>query len=523
MRSASQASDVIVIGAGVNGLICATLLAQARRRVTVVEAEAHAGGACKTIELVAGHRVSGLAHLIGPLDAQLMKSLRLHRFGLTLSAKNISTIAMSPDGRHITLDGDLRHTAQALAVHSQADAKAWSHYDGRLRKAAQQIERWVQGVPGGAAEQAKAGLFGGRATSKNGALDAEVASFIDASIAEVLDAEFETPLLKGALAFDAVLGSALPPRARGTALLAAMRRAINADTTEGYVHPQGGAGAFTSALLKAAEGAGVRVKLNARVRHLLFDNGRVAGVELQTGEAMHAATVVSSLDPKTTLLQFGASRHLPLAMKRRLNGFRVEGCTAKVNLALAGLPSFKGIDKRLLKERLILCTGIDQLERSFAAYEQGSFSPDPVMEITIPSTHDTTLSAGQHVLSAHVFYVPKNLASGSWDKAKANLMSCVGGVLRQYAPELPDMILAADVFVPRDIEAMAGTVGGHWHGGDLSLDQLGLMRPAVGLSRYETPVPGLFLCGAGTHPAGGITGINARNAASVVLAAEVRA
>ncbi len=522
MRSVSSQNDVIVIGAGVNGLICAALLAQGRRRVTVVEAEAHAGGACKTIELVAGHRVSGLAHLIGPLDAQVMKSLRLHRFGLTLSAKQISTVALSPDGRHIPLGGDLRQTAQALGAHSQADAKAWSHYDGRLRKAAQQIERWVQGVPGGSAEQAKAGLFGGRAGQKNGALDAEVQSFLDASIAEVLDAEFETPLLKGALAFDAVLGNALPPRARGTALLAAMRRAIHADTTEGLVHPQGGAGAFTSALLKAAEGAGVRVRLNARVRHLLFDNGRVAGVELQTGEAMHATTVVSSLDPKTTLLQFGAERHLPLAMKRRLRGFRVEGCTAKVNLALAGLPSFKGIDKKLLKERLILCSGIDQLERSFAAYEQGTFSADPVMEITIPSTHDTTLSAGQHVLSAHVFYVPKNLSSGSWEQAKANLMSCVGAVLRQYAPELPDMILAADVFVPRDIEAMAGTVGGHWHGGDLSLDQLGLLRPAVGLSRHETPVPGLFLCGAGTHPMGGITGINARNAASAVLGAEVR-
>jgi phytoene dehydrogenase-like protein len=180
------------------------------------------------------------------------------------------------------------------------------------------------------------------------------------------------------------------------------------------------------------------------------------------------------------------------------------------------------MDKKLLKERLILCSGIDQLERSFAAYEQGTFSADPVMEITLPSTHDTTLSAGQHVLSAHVFYVPKNLAAGSWDKAKANLMSCVGAVLRQYAPELPDMILAADVFVPRDIEAMAGTAGAHWHGGDLSLDQLGLLRPAAGLSRYETPVPGLFLCGAGTHPMGGITGINARNAANVVLGAEAR-
>jgi phytoene dehydrogenase-like protein len=299
-----------------------------------------------------------------------------------------------------------------------------------------------------------------------------------------------------------------------------MKRALNAETTDGLVHPQGGAGAFTAALMKAAEGAGVRVRLNARVRNLVFDGAKIAGVALSNGDVMHAGTVVSSLDPKTTLTTLGAERHLPLGLKRSLRGFRADGCVAKVNLALSGLPTFKGIDKKLLRERLILCSGIEQLERSFAAYEQGTFSADPVMEVTIPSTHDTTLSTGQHVLSAQVFYVPKTLATGSWEKAKANLMSCVGAILRQYAPDLPEMILAADVFVPGDVEAMAGVVGGHWHGGDLSLDQLGLMRPVLGLGRYETPVAGLFLCGAGTHPTGAITGINARNAAQAVLAAQ---
>lgn len=514
-------ADVVVIGAGVNGLVCATLLAQAKRRVVVLEAQGHVGGACTTIELVAGHRVSMLTHLIGPLDAQVMKALRLNRFGLQLTAKQISTVALSPDGRHVVMDGDLRHTAQAIGAYSQSDAKAWAHYDARMRKAAQQLEKWVQGAPGAGLEPAKGGLFGGRAAQKGGAvLDAETAALLDGSIAEVLDGEFETPVIKGALAFDAVLGSALPPRAKGTAMLAAMRRALNAETTEGLVHPQGGAGAFTAALAKSAEASGARVRLNARVRHLLFDGARVAGVELENGDTVHAPVVVSSLDPKTTLLSLGAARHLPLGMKRALGGYRMEGSTAKVNLALSGLPSFKGIDKKLLRERLIVCTGIDQLEHAFAAYEQGQFPAEPAMEITIPSTHDTTLSHGQHVLSAHVLYVPRTLSQGSWEKGKTELMSRVGAVLRQYAPELPDMILAADVFTPGDMETMAGVAGGHWHGGDLSLHQLGPLRPLAGMSRYETPVAGLFLCGAGTHPCGGVTGINGRNASQAVLASE---
>jgi phytoene dehydrogenase-like protein len=513
-------ADIVVIGAGVNGLVCAALLAQARKRVVVVEAQAHPGGACTTIELVAGHRVSMLAHLLGPIDAGVMRALRLNRHGLTLTAKNIATVALSPDGRHIVLDGDLRHTAQQLGAYSQADAKAWAHYDQRMRKAAQQLEKWVHGAPGAAGEAAKGGLFAGRAGAKNGhALDAELAAYLDGSIAEVLDGEFETPLLKGVLAFDAVLGNALPPRAKGTALLAAMKRAINAETTEGLVHPQGGAGAFTAALMKSAEASGARVRLNARVTRLMFEGSRVAGVELVNGDTVHAPVVVSSLDPKTTLLALGGERMLPIGMKRSLRGYRMEGCTAKVNLALSGLPSFKGIDRKLIGQRLIICNGIDHLEQAFAAFEQGTFPAEPAMEITIPSTHDTTLSHGQHVLSAHVLYVPKVLAQGSWETAKTELMSRVGAVLRQYAPELPDMILAADVFTPRDIEAMTATPDAHWHGGDLSLDQLGSLRPLGGMSRYETPVPGLFLCGAGTHPMGGVTGINGRNASQAVLAA----
>ena len=168
---------------------------------------------------------------------------------------------------------------------------------------------------------------------------------------------------------------------------------------------------------------------------------------------------------------------------------------------------------------MIVCPSIDYLERAFTAFEQGAYAPELALEITIPSTHDPSLAvANQHVLSAYVLYTPYALASGSWEKAKPDLISRVGATLRQYAPDLPDLILAADVFVPPDIEAQAGNFAGHWHGGDLSLDQLGPLRPAPGLSRHETPIAGLYLCGAGTHPCGCVTGINGLNAADAVLA-----
>lgn len=520
MRSAPGAeADVVVIGAGVNGLVCAALLAQAKRRVILLEALDHVGGACTTTDLVAGHRISTFAHLVGPLDAALMKTLRLQRFGLQFSAKKVATIALSPDARHVVLDGDLRHTAQTLALHSASDAKAWPQFDGRLRKAAKQLERWVQTPPGGPFDAARNKPSTARAAAKAGGLDAEMAAFLDGSVGDLLDAEFESPLVKGALAFDAVLGSGLGPRSHGTALLAALRLALDSETTDGLAHPQGGAGAVTGALAKAAEAAGVRIRLKSRVAHLLFDFDRVVGVELANGAAIYAPIVVSSLDAKTTLIGLGGERYLPLGLKRRLRGLRVEGCVSKVNLALGNLPTFKGLDRKALKERLIICPSMEHLERAFAAHEQGAFSPDPAMEIIIPSMHDTTLAtAGHHVLSANVLYTPYRLASGSWDDAKKALVARVGAALRQYAPDLPDLILAADVYTPPEIEAFAGSPGGHWHGGDLALDRLGPLRPLSALGRYETPIAGVYLCGAGTHPCGGVTGVNGRNAAEAVLA-----
>ncbi|MEQ1753764.1 MAG: NAD(P)/FAD-dependent oxidoreductase [Micropepsaceae bacterium] len=523
MRSAAPGQDyeAIVIGGGVNGLVCAIMLAQAKRRVVLVEARDRVGGMCQTVEIAPGYRVSSVSHLVGPMDADVMKTLRLNKMGLQFTAKQIGAVALSNQGQHIILGDDLRHTAQSLAPHSATDAKNWPAFETRLRRAAQHIQPWVHHpLPVAVDESAKGSFFGGRSSSRQtAALDSDLAMRLDKSLVELLDHDFNSPLLKGAVALDALLGNSLSPSMQGTAFLSVMKRAMEMPNSGGLAHPQGGAGGITSALSKAADSVGLKIKVNAMVKQFLFDNGRIAGVQLANGETLYAPTIVSSLDAKHTLLKMGGERDLPLGLKRRLYGYRNEGSVAKVNLALNGLPSFKGLDKKFLKDRLLICPSMEHLEKSFAAFEQGAFASELGMEIIIPTVHDASLAKpGHHVLSANVMYVPRTLSAGNWDAAKADLISLVGAQLRQYAPELPDQVVAADVFTPADLATLAGGAGNHWHGGDLSMDQLGVLRPVAGACRNSTPVPGLFLCGAGTHPCGGVTGTNGRIAAEVVLA-----
>lgn len=523
MRKATPGADfeVIVLGGGINGLVCATLLAQAKRRVVLLEARETLGGFCQTGEIAPGYRVSTVSHLVGPLDGEVVKSLKLAKLGLQFSTRQVGAVALSPDGSHIVLGDDLRHTAQSLAPHSAPDAKAWAPFETRLKRTAQHIQPWVHaGLPDGPDSTGRSGFFGGRAASRTVApLDGEMAARLDGSLTRLLDDEFSSDLLKGAVAFDALIGNALSPSMGGTAFLAVLKRAMDVQNSGGLSHPQGGAGGLISVLVKAAEAAGVRLRLNAKAAHFLFDNGRIAGVELANGEAVYAPHIVSSLDARHTLLKMGAERDLPLGLKRRLYGFRNQGCVAKVNLALSALPTFKGLDRKFLKDRLLVCQSLGSLEASFAACEQGAFSSELALEITVPTFHDATLARpGHHVMSINVMYVPRTLASGSWDTAKGDLLTMVASKLRQFAPELPDQVEAAQLFTPEDLETMGGGAGNHWHGGDLSMDQLGIFRPVAGASRSATPVPGLYLCGAGTHPCGGVTGTNGRIAADAVLA-----
>jgi phytoene dehydrogenase-like protein len=282
--------------------------------------------------------------------------------------------------------------------------------------------------------------------------------------------------------------------------------------------PQGGLGALSNALALAARAAGVTIRTGAGVRRIELEKDRVAGVQLESGEAIRAGLVISSADPKTTFLGLLGSEHLDAGFVRRLKHLRTAGLAAKLHLALDRLPQFTGLEPEALGGRLLIAPSLDYLERAYNHSKYGEYSAQPSMEITIPSVNDAQLApAGAHVLSAIVQYVPYSLAGG-WEHGKQNLLKLVVDHLETYAPGLQRSITAAQLLTPADIETQFRIVGGHWHHAELALDQFLMVRPVPGAAQYATPVDGLYLCGAGCHPGGGVMGTAGRNAARTILA-----
>jgi phytoene dehydrogenase-like protein len=279
---------------------------------------------------------------------------------------------------------------------------------------------------------------------------------------------------------------------------------------------RGGMGSLGEAFAAAARGFGAEVRCGARVARVLLDDGHATGVELETGETIAADTVVSSADPRTTFAGLVGYPQLDAGFARRVHNYRDKGVSAKLHLALDRLPEFTGLDAALAGERLLLAPTMDHIELAFNHAKYGESSPEPVMEISIPSVHDDSLApAGKHVLSAVVQFAPHDLKAG-WETGRDAFLRASLGQLERFAPGIQAALLGAELSTPPDLAAEFGMAGGHWHHGELSLDQALLMRPMPGAHQYATPVPGLYLCGAGAHPGGGIMGLAGRNAARAV-------
>ena len=276
-------------------------------------------------------------------------------------------------------------------------------------------------------------------------------------------------------------------------------------------------GAAVEAIAAAARAKGAEIRTEARVTRILVEGNRTTGVELESGERIAAGTVVSNADPKATFLSLLGAEHLDTGFVRRVSNLRMNGLAAKLHLVLDGLPSVPGLSPAELGERLVIAPGIDNLERAFNHTKYGEYSERPAMEITIPSIADPSLAPeGRHVLSAVVLYAPYRL-KGGWDAARDTFAELAIDTLAAYAPDLPERIVARELVTPADLERDFGMTGGHWHHGDLALDQMLMLRPVPGASRYATPVPGLYLCGAGSHPGGGVMGAAGLNAAQRIL------
>ncbi len=512
--------DCIVVGAGHNGLVCATYLARAGRTVLVVEAADRVGGAAVTREFAPGHRVSAGAHLLHQMPEALLADLRLAEHGFDYAARALPTTALAADRPPLPIGlGGLA----ALGAVSPRDAAAFVPFQERLGRFAKVLYPLLDSIPPRLGTDSwgdrLAFLKLGWRIRTLGRRDMrELLRIIGMNAYDLISDEFETPLLQGALGFDAILGTNFGPRAPGTVLTLLNRLAAeSAVAPQPLSQPKGGMGALSDALAKAAIAAGASVRTGARVARIRIEGDRVVGVALESGEAIDARVVLSSADAKTTFLKLLGTRHLDTGFVRRVDHLRSKGLAAKLHLALDRAPVFRGVDARALGGRLLIAPSLDYLERAWNCSKYGESSTTPALEVTLPTVHDPALApSGRHVLSAIVQYVPYAPKAG-WGAERPRALENVLATLEEHAPGLRASVTASEFLTPADLEREFGMSGGHWHHGELAFDQFYMVRPVPGAAQYRTPVAGLYLCGASGHPGGGVMGLAGRNAARALL------
>jgi phytoene dehydrogenase-like protein len=507
-------NQVVIIGAGHNGLVCAAYLARAGKTVTVLEASERVGGAAVTREFAPGFKVSAGAHLLYLLDKNVRKELSLDAAGLSYSQQDMKTTALSEDGNHLLIAGDSLQGANI----SDKDRQAMKEYRRFMNRFAGIINRLNNRIPPRIGTRDRSDWVSLAKIALNirllGKKDMrEFLRIAGINIYDILQENFENPLLKGALSMDGVLGTNLGPRSNNSVFCALHRLS----GLQGTAMPKGGMGAVSETLADIARQQGAIIRTSATVSRILVDGDHISGVELHGGEQIASSTVISSADPKTTFLGLLGARNLEAGFVHRVQHIRTRGNAAKLHLALDGVPEFKGLSQDQLGNRLLIAPDMEYVEHAFNHSKYGEYSVKPVMEITLPSLHDDSLAApGRHVLSAVVQYAPYKLKAG-WSAEKATFSDQVIDLLAAYAPGIRAQILHSELLTPVDIESEFRISGGHWHHGELALDQFLMLRPVPHCAQYASPVDGLFLCGAGSHPGGGVMGSAGRNAAHAVL------
>ncbi len=549
--------DCIIIGGGHNGLVAAFYLARAGWKTLVLERRYVVGGAAVTEEPWPGYRVSTASYVVSLLRPEIEREMRLKDFGYKVLPRNPSSISPLEDGRYLMLGPDAELNRREIGKFSAADAEAFPRYEHLLGRIAECIEPVLDATAPDLlplpADWRKIGLGKrlrdlGRGYSLYGAMsklgnDLPAALEVLAGPArQILDRWFETDVLKGTLATDAIIGTFQPISAPGTAYVLlhhVMGTAGGARGVWGYV--EGGMGGITQAMAKSAQAGGVEIRCEAPVAKILVDHGRVRGVKLESGEEIGARCVASCVDPHLTFERMLEAGDLPREFREAVSRIDYASASAKINLAVSELPDFtclpgnREVGPQHRGTIHIGCT-LDYLERAYDDARNGRPSERPVIEMTIPTSVDRTLTPpGHHILSLFVQYAPYSLAGDDgkipsmsvrlpqdeaarrWEKAKdAFADRCIAEIAR-YAPNVPASILHRQVLTPVDIERTFGLTGGNIFQGAMPLHQLFSFRPVPGWADYRTPVDGLYLCGSAAHPGGGVIGACGRNAAVEML------
>lgn len=518
----AQPRDVLIIGAGHNGLVAAFYLAKAGFKVTVLEQRATVGGCAVTDEFHPGFRCSKLAHSAGPVCGDIVSDMGLEKHGLRTYSPAVRVCSLARDGNHLLLHSDVIKTQREIERFSQKDAAGYGEFQKTLARIADLADLLTRMTPPDLEDPASGNVWeilrAGRKIRGLGERDLyRLLRWGPMPAADLVSEWFETDLLRGTIAARGIFGTFLGPWSAGSSATLLLRSAGDGNPAGPSSYIVGGTGALTDAMAMAALEAGATIRTSAEVSRIAVKDGMATGVVLATGEAINASAIISNADPKRTLLRLVEPHNLEPSFLQKLQHYRMNGTVAKVNLALAGLPAFKGINgnaSSVLGGKIQVSPEIDYLERAFDASKYGEFSRQPYLEASIPTLWDASLApAGKHVISIYMQYAPFKLRDHDWDSQREALGNVVINTLAEYAPDLARLVEAREVITPKDLEEQYGLTGGHVFHGELALDQLFTMRPLLNWSRYRTPLQGLYLCGSGTHPGTGLTGISGANAA----------
>jgi phytoene dehydrogenase-like protein len=523
--------DALIIGAGHNGLVCAAYLAAAGLKVTVLERRAVVGGAAVTEEFHPGFRNSVASYTVSLLNPKVIRDLDLPGHGLKVVERRLSNFLPTADGRYIVTGGGRTHAE--VAKFSTRDAARLADYGERLEAIADVLRDLVLTTPPNALEGSwrealpelvRAARLGGRVRKLDMEQRRELLALFSMSAGDYLDNFFESDPIKAVYGFDGIVGNYASPYTPGSAyvLLHHVFGEVNGKRGA-WGHAIGGMGAITQAMARAAVARGVDIRVDTPVREVLVEGDRAVGVVTESGETLRAAAVISNLNPRLLYTKMFAPQALPPQFRDHMSHYRCGSGTFRMNVALKELPDFTCLPGKSVADHhtagIILAPTLRYMERAYFDAREHGWSRAPIVELVIPSTLDDSLApAGRHVASLFCQHVAPTLPNGeSWDTHRETVADLMIDTVNAYAPNFKAAVLGRQIMSPLDLERTFGLVNGDIMHGVLSLDQLFSARPMLGFGNYRGPLTGLYMCGAGTHPGGGVTGAPGHNAAHEII------
>jgi phytoene dehydrogenase-like protein len=528
----SAQRDVVIVGGGHNGLVCAAYLAAAGLKVTVLERRSVVGGAAVTEEFHPGFRNSVAAYTVSLLNPKVIRDLDLPRHGLRVVERPLANFLPLNETEYLKIGAGKTH--QEVAKYSVRDAERLEAYGERLDTIADVLRdlvletppnvtagSWLEAMP----ELLRSARLGKRLTKLNLPMRRELLDLFVKSAGDYLDTWFESAPIKAAYGFDGIVGNYASPYAAGSAYVLLHHVFGQVNGKKGaWGHAIGGMGAISQAMAKAAVERGVDIRVSSAVREIIVEAGRAVGVVTHAGEAIRARSVVSNLNPKLLYGKLIDPAVLDPDFRERISHWRCGSGTFRMNVALSELPDFKALPGRAFAEHhasgIIMAPSLGYMEQAYLDAKAGGWSKRPIVEMLIPSTLDDSLApAGQHVASLFCQHVAPLLPNGaSWDDHREQVADVMIDLVNSHAPNFKASVLGRQIMSPLDLERTFGLIGGDIFHGALSLDQLFSARPMLGHGDYRGPLKGLYMCGSGTHPGGGVTGAPGHNSAREIIA-----